>query len=255
MLVDHHSHLQHEKFKEEREKVIKRSCDEMAYVVISGANDVWNREAIALVNKCPNFYATLGYHPVDAIKYKDDEWERKIKELKKMAKSKKVIGIGEVGLDYHWLKEEKDLKKAEERFIHQIELANELKLPLIIHSRDAEKDAIEIVKKYKNDDKVVFHCYSTHKYVELLKEYNFRAAACTNIVRSKSVKKFVKKMPLELIFTETDAPYLSPNPGKINYPWNVAIVVRKIAELKGIEEEEVKKQIKENFENLYGVNR
>lgn len=254
-LIDHHCHLQHERYGNEKEKIVERACKDMDYVVISGANDEWNKKALDMAEKCNNFFAIVGYHPVDAVKYSVEEWEKKLKTLKELAKHPKVIAIGEIGLDYYWIKDEKLNEVAKQRFIDQIALADKLGLAVVIHSRDAELDAIKIVAENKRDNRVTFHCYSTHKHVGELQDYGFYAAVCTNIVRSKSVKKFVKRFGITKLLTETDAPYLSPQPNNINYPWNVEIVIEKIAEILNLEKEEVSKKIKENFEKLYKINK
>ncbi len=254
-LIDHHCHLQHEKYNNMKEEVIKQTCKKMSYVVVSGANEEWNKKAIEIAKKCNNFFATVGYHPVDAVRYSDDEWEEKLKILEKLAKHSKVIALGEIGLDYHWIKDEKINEIAEQRFLDQIRLADKLGLGVVIHSRDAELDAIKLVAENKKDNKVAFHCYSSHKYTELLHEYKFYAAVCTNIMRSKSVKKFIKRFGIERLLTETDAPYLSPFVGEINYPWNVKIVIEKISKLLETSIEDVSKKIKENFEILYSINK
>ncbi len=254
-LIDHHCHLQHEKYENMKEEVIKQTCEEMSYVVVSGANEKWNKKAIEIAEKCKNFFATIGYHPVDAVKYSDKEWEEKLKTLEELAKHPKVIAIGEIGLDYHWIKDEKTNEIAKQRFLEQIRLADKLGLGVVIHSRDAELDAIKLVAENKRDNKVAFHCYSSHKHTELLHEHRFYAAVCTNIVRSKSVKKFVKRFGIERLLTETDAPYLSPFVGEINYPRNVKIVIEKISNILDMSLDDVSKKIKENFELLYNINK
>jgi len=251
-LVDHHSHLQHEKFNEIREHVIEESQKRMRYVVVSGANHIWNRKAIDLFANKDKFLITLGIHPVDVIKLSEKEFDEALEFIKESAKRlNNLIGIGEIGLDYHWVKEKEKIKIMKERFIMQINLADELHLPIITHSWDADLEVIEMAHEYKKDGKVAMHCFSQPKIIELVHEYGFLAGICTNIFKNKSVKKSAKKLNLENMLTETDAPYLAPTPGEINYPWNVKLVIEKVAEIKKYSLEEVANTIYKNFVEFY----
>ncbi len=253
-LVDNHSHLQHEKFDGIRDDVIKECEKRMRYVVVSGANDIWNKKAVELFSNKERFLITLGIHPVDSIKLSEKEFEEALEFIKQSSKKlKNLIGIGEIGLDYHWVKEKEKIEKMKERFIMQISLADELRLPVITHSWDAEEDVIRIVSNHKKDNRVVMHCYGSPKHCEIIHEHGFLAAICTNITRSKNVKKVVKRLNLENMLTETDAPYLSPIPNEINYPWNVKLTLEKIAEIKKISIEEVANTIYKNFVEFYGL--
>ncbi len=254
LLIDHHSHLQHEKFDEIREEVIQKSINKMAYVVVSGANRLWNRRAVEIFGNKDRFLITLGIHPLDAVKMNEKEFEQALEEIRYYAKEhNNIIGIGEIGLDYHWIKDEYQRKISKERFIQQIDIANELSLPIITHSWDADAEVLKIGVEYKKDLKIAMHCFSSYKIVNDVHEYGILAGICTNIVRNKSVKKSVKKLDLKNILTETDAPYLSPNPSEINYPWNVSVVVKKIADIKGVSVDEVEATVYENFIQFYGL--
>ncbi len=251
-LIDNHSHLQHEKIINNKEDIIKKINETMAYVVVSGANHEWNIKAIEEFSSYEKIYLTLGIHPVESVNMSEKEFDEALEFIySKSKENNKVIGIGEIGMDFHWVKDPLKIKVMEERFIKQIDIANELKLPIIVHSWDAEKEAILLSAKYKNDNKVVFHCYSSHKNHELIHEYNFYASVCTNITRAKNVKKHAKRLNLENMLTETDSPYLSPTPGEINYPWNVSVIIEKVSQLKDVSKEEVEKQIYNNFIDLY----
>jgi len=249
--IDIHCHIQHEKFAPDREEVIEEARQKMEFLIVAGANPEWNRGAITLSEAHKGFiYSVIGMQPVDCVKRTDKEFEEEIEFIRKNAK--KIVGIGEIGLDYHWIKDEKERKIQRERFEKLLSLAEELKLPVVIHSWDAEAEAVEMLSKHKLAA-VVMHCFSGPKEVmEKALTLGYYISFSTAIAFSKTAKKLARDCPLERMVVETDGPYLDPAKG-INMPWNTAIVVKKIAEAKRIDENEVLLKVIENSKKIFCI--
>lgn len=203
-------------------------------LIVPAANPKDFEGIMKLINKYDNVYGMLGVHPSDA-----KDWDDKlINEIKNLAQNKKIVAIGEVGLDYYWDKSFNDLQK--EIFIKQIKLANELNLPIDVHDRDAHKDTFDILKEYNNGSKVVMHCFSGS--VEFAKEcikegWYLGIGGVVTFKNAVKMKEVVQAVALEHILLETDAPYLTPVPyrGQENQPAYVKFVAEEIAKLKGID--------------------
>lgn len=199
------------------------------------------------------FYGLLGVHPSEARDWKDDLAE-KICTITKQ--NPKIVGIGEIGLDYYWDKSFNDIQK--EVFIKQIKLANELNLPICVHDRDAHLDTLNILKEHNNGSKVVMHCFSgsVEFMRECLKEGIYIAlggvVTFKNAVKAKEV---AQEVPLEKLLLETDAPYLTPVPfrGKENQPAYTCFVAEEIAKLRGINVEDVMLQTTSNAHAIYNL--
>ena len=203
-----------------------------------------------LVNKYDELYGLLGVHPSE-VKDWDDILIEKIKEY---AKSPKIVGIGEIGLDYYWDKSFNDLQK--EVFIKQIKLANELNLPICVHDREAHKDSFDILKEYNKGSKVVMHCFSGSVEFarECIKEGWYLAlGGVVTFKNAVKMKEVAVHIPLDRLLLETDAPYLTPVPyrGKENQPAYVKFVAEEIAKLRGISFEEVSAVTSRNAEAVY----
>lgn len=198
-------------------------------------------------------YATAGVSPNDIENLQDNY----ITEIEEMAKNKKVVAIGEIGLDYYWDKESKEEQK--KVFIEQIELANKLNLPIVIHTREAVSDTIDILKnKIQCKNKGVFHCCPLN--IELIKEalklgFYISFAGPITFKNSKNANEVIKSVPLEKILIETDSPYLSPEPvrGTRNDSRNVKYIAQKIAEVKEMPVEELAKQIYKNAKEIFKI--
>lgn len=207
-------------------------------LIVPAANPKDFEGIMKLINKYDNVYGMLGVHPSDA-----KDWDDKlIDEIKNLAQNKKIVAIGEVGLDYYWDKSFNDLQK--EIFIKQIKLANELNLPIDVHDRDAHKDTFDILKEYNNGSKVVMHCFSGS--VEFAKEcikegWYLGIGGVVTFKNAVKMKEVVQAVALEHILLETDAPYLTPVPyrGQENQPAYVKFVAGEIAKLRRITLEEV----------------
>lgn len=258
-LFDSHCHLNDEKFNEDREELILKLNNEgVEKLVTAGYSLKSSKEAINLANKYNFIYATIGISPND-IPDNINELEEEIKQLKELYKtSEKIVAVGEIGLDYHWNTENKDLQRY--AFIEQIKLANKLELPIQIHTRDAVMDTIDILKT--NDVKYggIFHCCPFNR--ELVKEglklgFFISFAGPTTFKNSKNTSEIINMVPNDRFLVETDSPYLSPEPyrGKRNDPRNVQYILMKIAEVKGKTFEEVQNLAYENAKRIFRINK
>ena len=254
MIFDTHAHYDDEAFNEDREKLIDEiSRSEIKKIVNVGANLATSRNSVDLSEKYDFFYAAVGVHPDDAAEVTDEGIER----LRELAKGKKVVAVGEIGLDYYWNKENSDLQKT--AFKRQIELARELSLPIIVHSRDAAADTMDILHE-TDAGKLggVIHCfsYSPEIALESVKMgFYIGIGGVVTFKNAKKIKESVEAIPLEKIVLETDCPYLAPDPfrGKRNSSLYLEYVVKEIARLKGIDENTVMEQTFKNALNMYNI--
>lgn len=239
---DSHAHYDDSKFDEDRKEIIQKMYDEGVTKIISaGYNLESSKYASKLTSEYDFIYTTCGISPND-IPEGEKEFYKELIEIKELTKNKKCVAIGEIGLDYYWNKENKEYQKRV--FIEQINLANEVDLPIVIHSRDAISDTLEILKNNKVNRKGVFHCCMLNR--ELLKEalklgFYISFAGPVTFKNSKNAQEIIKMVPNERFFIETDSPYLSPEPnrGKRNDSRNLKYIVEKIAKEKNIDIEKV----------------
>lgn len=246
MYMDTHCHLEKKEYNVE--EIIKNV--ENNIIIVSGYNDESNIEVIELIDKYPNVYGTIGIHPSD-VKTSN------INIIEKYVNHSKIVGIGEIGLDYHYGKEDIELQK--EMFVKQIDIARKYNKPVVIHSRDASFDTLEIIKQ-NSDVNYTMHCYSySLETANILLKYNvmFGIGGVVTFKNSKELKKVVESIPINNILLETDSPYLTPEPyrGKKNEPKNVLLVAEKIAELKNISKEEVLEITTKNAIERYNIKR
>lgn len=250
-LFDTHSHYNDEKFELDREKIINQTYEAgITKFVCAGYNLKSSRKAIELANKYDFIYSICGISPNDLNDYNEEN----ILAIKELAKSKKNVAIGEIGLDYYWNKENKAVQK--QAFIEQINIANELELPIVIHSRDAVQDTIDLLKENPVNKKGIFHCAQLNKYLieEGLKlGFYISFAGPITFKNSKNAAEIVSLVPNDKILIETDSPYLAPEPvrGTRNDSRNVKYVAQKIAELKGLPVEEIAKITYQNAKNIF----
>lgn len=234
MFIDTHCHI----FKEYYDNipdVINEMKDNI--MIISGYNSSSNKEVIELVNKYPNVYGTIGLHPEEVNNVSEFDLDFIIKNIK----NPKIVGIGEIGLDYHYVSDNKDLQKS--IFIEQMNIAKKYNKTVVIHSRDAIFDTVNIIKKYQ-DLKIVMHCYSSSLDIakELIKmNVKLGIGGVVTFKNGIKLKEVVQNIPIENLLLETDSPYMAPEPlrGKKNKPYNCYFIAKKIADLKGISLEDV----------------
>lgn len=246
MYVDTHCHLDSRECND-IERVIKNV--ENNIIIVSGYDDDSNKEVIDLIEKYPNVYGTIGIHPSE-VKTSN------LSIIEKYVNHPKVVGIGEIGLDYHYGKEDKELQI--DYFKKQIEIARKNNKTVVIHSRDAALDTLEIIAE-NPDVNYVMHCYSYSLEMakQLLKYHvKFGIGGVLTFKNSKELKKVVESIPLEYLLLETDSPWLSPEPfrGQKNEPKNVILVAQKIAEIKNISLEIVLKITTQNAMCQFNLN-
>lgn len=256
---DSHSHYNDEKFNEDREKIIKDTFESgITKFVCAGYNIPSSLFSLELSKKYEYIYSICGISPNDIPQSEQELWKSidEITQIVKEKNSKKLVAIGEIGLDYYWNKENSDLQK--QAFIKQIELANEMKLPIVIHSRDASVDTIDIIRNHRVKKAGIFHCCQLNQ--ELVRQalelgYYISFAGPVTFKNSKNAPDVVKMVPLDRILIETDSPYLSPEPnrGKRNDCRNVKYVAQKIADIKEISLEEVAKKTYENAMRIFEI--
>lgn len=236
---DSHAHMNLHHFDNDREEVLNKIFSSgVEKFVIPGVDMETINSALKLAHQYPDkIYTGLGYHPTDAIKWNDDIHQ----QIKELAKDPSVVAIGEIGLDYYWDTSPKDIQH--EVFKIQIKLAQELDLPVIIHTRDSHEDTLKILKE-NNAQKGIFHCFSGDaKFAKECIDIGFYISFAGNITfkNAQNLRDAAKETPLEHILIETDSPYLTPMPdrGKRNDSSYVKYVAKQIAELKNISVEEV----------------
>ena len=239
MLIDTHCHLSKEDY-DNLDEVINEMN---GYMIISGCNDETNKEVIEIVNKYDKVYGTLGIHPEEIDKITDTSF----KYIEDNLTNHKIVGIGEIGLDYYWTKDNIDRQK--EILIKQLDIASKYNKPVVIHSRDSIQDTYDILKKYKL--KGTIHCFSSslemaNEFIKL--GYMIGIGGTVTFKNSKKVQEVVKELDLHNILIETDSPYLAPEPfrGQKNRPSNVYYVAKKISE--------IKETTVENVINITGLN-
>lgn len=256
-LLDSHAHLNDEKFNEDRTELIKQIKREgITKLISAGYSLSSSREAQKLAEKYDFIYATAGISPNDIPQTEEELWIM-LDEIKLLAQqNEKVVAIGEIGLDYYWEQENKELQKL--AFRKQIQLANELKLPIVIHTREAVMDTIEILKKNEVVFKGAFHCCPLNR--ELVKEalklgFYISFAGPVTFKNSKNADEIIAMVPNEKMLIETDSPYLSPEPlrGKRNDSRNVKYIAQKIADVKDLKVEEVASITYQNAEKIFRI--
>ena len=249
-LADTHAHIYDKQFKPDFDEIIERISKELEFIVSIGYDLESSEKSVDLAEKYPFIYGVVGVHPTDIKKYSDTV-EKKLEEL---ARNKKVVAIGEIGLDYHWMEDPKE--KQEEIFRRQMELSRRVGLPVVIHTRDAMEDTVKILEDYK-DIGGIMHCYpgSYETAEKLIDRYYFGIGGVVTFKNNKVTKETVKKLPIEKIVIETDCPYLTPEPfrGKRNEPVYVRYIAEEIARIKEISLEKVIEITTENAKKVYKI--
>ena len=275
-LFDSHAHYNDEKFEKDRDEIIHEIYDSgVTRFICAGYSLESSVKALEIANKYEFISTTAGISPNDIPGSVQDEdldgksqeekeklfteskeiVDKQLTEIEKLANNDKVVAIGEIGLDYHWNVQNKELQKYV--FIKQIEIANKLNLPIVIHTRDAVMDTLDILKNISPTTRPgVFHCCPLN--VELVKEalklgFYISFAGPVTFKNSKNAKEIANMVPLDRMLIETDSPYLAPEPvrGTRNDSRNVRFVAEKIAEFRGIDVEVVAKQTYENAVRIF----
>ncbi|MCR5358221.1 MAG: TatD family hydrolase [Lachnospiraceae bacterium] len=254
MIFETHAHYDDDAFDTDRDEILRLLHEKgIAPIVDIGASVKSTEEAFLLAHKYDHVYAAVGVHPSDSadLTEKDIEW------LKGLTEDPKVVAIGEIGLDYHYDEPDKEIQK--KWFVRQLFLAKETGLPIVVHSRDAAADTLEILSRDEfRGLKGIIHCFSysfelAKKYVEM--GYLIGVGGVVTFKNGRKLHEVVRQTPLENIVVETDCPYLAPEPyrGRRNSSAYLPYVIEKIASLKGLSYEEVRRATYENAAALYGV--
>lgn len=253
MIFDTHAHYDSSQFDEDREELLASMPEQGVGTIVNvGASYRSCFTVPEMVQKYPFMYAAVGVHP-DEVGALNEETFAKMKE---QFQKDKVIAVGEIGLDYYWDNESHDLQK--KWFIRQLALAKELSLPVLIHSREAAADTMEIMQEYGRGLQGVIHCFSYSK--EMAKEYvkmgyYIGVGGVVTFKNGRKLKEVVAEIPLTSIVLETDCPYLAPVPfrGKRNHSGYIRYAAEGIAEIKGVSANEVIRQTEENAKKMYGL--
>lgn len=252
MIIDTHAHYDDKAFDEDRAEVLESMAGEgIGRIVNIGSNLNACKRTIQLMEQYDFVYGALGIHPTDSgeLTESDIEW------IKEMCALEKCVAVGEIGLDYYWDEPDREIQK--KWFVRQLELAKEVNLPVVIHSRDAAQDTVEIMKAEKAQEiGGVVHCYSYSR--ELAKTFldmgfYFGIGGVVTFNNGRKLKEVVEYLPMDRIVLETDSPYLAPVPfrGKRNDSRKLIHVMEQIAQIKGISLEEVQQTTTQNAYNLY----
>ena len=252
MLIDSHAHLEMKEFDSDREDVIKRAGDTgVDFIVTVGTNLALSRKAVSLAQKYQNIYATIGVHPHDAAKTDNRTFE----SLKELSQVQKIIAYGEIGLDF--FRNISSQEKQIDVFGLQLELAQELNLPVIIHDREAHEKTLEMVKA-SGVRRGVFHCFSgdyamAKQCIDL--GFYISIPGVVTYDKAKTIQDVALRVPLASLLLETDAPYLTPVPhrGKRNEPSFIIHTAKKVAEIKKVGWEEVAQVTADNAMTLFGI--
>ena len=247
MLIDTHCHLSSDDYNNLDEVINEFD----GIMIASGCDLKTNKEVIELVNKYDNVYGTLGIHPEEIENFKESD----LKFIEDNLNNKKIVGIGEIGLDYYWVKDNKEQQK--ELFIKQLDIAKKYNKAVIVHSREAIQDTYDILKKYNLKGSI--HCFNSS--LEMAREfikigYKIGVGGVLTFKNSRKLQEIVKDIDLKHILLETDSPYLTPEPyrGQKNKPSNVYYVALKLAELKNLSIEDIINQTGENALKEFSIN-
>ena len=251
MIFDTHAHYDDEQFDtDRRELLLSMESEGVGTIVNVSASYDSCEKVTAMAREYPFLYAAVGIHPDEVGALNEDSFAR----MRELFRQDKVVAVGEIGLDYYWDKEAHEQQKY--WFIRQLELARELNLPVLIHSREAAADTMEIMKKHAAGLAGVIHCFSYSR--EQAKEYVKMGfyVGIGGVVTFKNARKLVETVeyaPLDRLVLETDCPYLSPVPnrGKRNSSLNLTYVADQLAALKGVDRETVEKMTWDNARKLY----
>lgn len=254
MFIDTHVHLNSNELYQKIDEVINEAVsNKVTEFIVVGYDLETSKLALEIANKYPFCYAIIGFHPTEIKDYTDDEYEW----LDKAANNSKVVGIGEIGYDFHWDTTSKI--EQEKAFIKQIEIAKKHNLPISVHSRDAMELTYNTLKNYAYPSvKGVMHSYSgskemAHLFINL--GFKLGISGPVTFKNGKAMKETVKDVSIDDLISETDSPYLTPDPyrGKENGPKYIPLIVEKIAELKEMNVEEIAHKIRKNVKDLFGI--
>lgn len=274
MIFDSHAHYEDKRFAPDRDELLCAMRENnIGRIINVGSTLDTSKQSVELAGQYEDIYAAVGIHPSEVAFPIDGEENKKlsvedsikmmptvISELKNLSSYGKCVSIGEIGLDYYWDKDKENHELQKKWFTSQLELAAEVNKPVIVHSRDANKDTFDILKEAKStlDTRAVVHCYSgspemAKEYVKL--GYYIGVGGVVTFKNGRKLRETVEEIPLESILVETDCPYMAPEPyrGKRNDSTKLSYIVERIAALKGISTEKVEEITWENACRFYGI--
>lgn len=254
MIFESHAHYDDEAFDQDREELLQNMQNNgIEYVLNIGASIASTKETIALTKRYPFVYGAVGVHPSEVAELDEESFQW----LKAQCGADKIVAVGEIGLDYYWPEPARDIQK--KWFERQLALAWEEKLPVVIHSRDAAQDTLEILKAWRNRVQGgVIHCYSYTKEIAreyLNMDYYFGIGGVITFANAKKLREAVAYIPVEKLLLETDSPYLAPVPyrGKRNSSLNLPYIATAIADIKGMTCEELITVTTANAKRLFAI--
>lgn len=262
MIFETHAHYDDDAFDSDRDELLLGMQEAGIETIVNiGANIESCKTTLGLCGKYPFVYGALGVHPSDAEELSEETygWLRQAAESNSIQKGGKIVAIGEIGLDYYWDKEADVQANQRNWFERQANLARELSLPMVVHSRDAAKDTLDMMKAMKAEEiGGIVHCYSysvvqAREYLSM--GFCFGIGGVVTFSNAKKLKEVVDYLPMDAIVLETDCPYLAPVPnrGKRNSSLNLPYVAKEIAAIKGMDEEEVIRITRENAKRVYRI--
>lgn len=255
MIFDTHCHLYDEMFNEKVDEIIKRCLSQnIGLILLAGDNIPHSKECVKICSRFDDVFCAIGIHPLDAFNIEIELLERDIESLI----TNKVKAIGEIGLDYYWVKEEDKRKKQKEVFVKQIEIANKLKLPIVVHARDSVEECINILSETPALYGGVFHCFSgSVEQMKRIIKLGFYIGLDGPVTYKNAItpKEVAKEVPLDKLVIETDSPYLPPVPhrGKINFPYYLTYIIDEIAKLKEVDAKVIEHITYENGRKLFNI--
>lgn len=255
MLIDTHSHITDSAFDGEREEIIELAKQMgVEKIITSGYNLPSSFDAFSLAEKYENVYCSVGFYPENILELNDETFDK----LFHLAQNKKVVAIGEIGLQY--TEGCADREKQRKGFIRQLNLAHQINKPIVIHCRDAYGDMIELLKKHKNllSCGGTFHCYAGSGEIgkEVIKlGFHISVGGVSTFKNAEKLRETLKEIPLERLLLETDCPYLTPHPfrGKRNSPAFIPTIAENLAKIKGVSVDEISKITSENARRLFKI--
>ena len=253
-MIDTHCHIDFEEYDKDRDEVISRAKDKLDAVIVSGIGYESNKGVMNLCDEYKNFiYPSFGYHPVSSQNCSEEELKLSHSHL--IENINNFVAIGEVGMDYFYVKDKALREKQKEIFLSFIEIANEYKVPLLMHVRDCEKKALNIVLEYDDIPYVIFHCFSGSSKTarRIMEKDNYFMSFSTMLCYSKQHQNLIKNISLDHILTETDSPYLAMTKEERNEPVNVVNAVKKISEIQNEDMETVDRITTNNARKIFKI--
>jgi len=253
-MIDTHCHIDFEDFDSDREEVIKRAKDKLDHVIVSGYSNESNMKVLQLSKEYEGFiYPTFGFHPVSSQNATEEDLKIAHENIRNHLDD--ILAIGEVGMDYYYVTDKELRERQQEIFRSFLELADEYKVPIVMHVRDCEKKAVNIIDEYENIPYFVFHCYggSLKTAKRIMNRDDSYMSFSTMLCYSKHNQDLIEKIDLDYVLTETDSPYLAMTKEERNEPANVVNAVHKIAEIKGMDVSTVDEITTNNARKIFKI--